>query len=101
MLKDLAFMFSLMTTLYFLGTHTIVSFLAFFTNSIEVKKKLRNAISYGRTQTFESKNRFMSKVRMDSSDILNCTSRLLMICIVKNQADVPCLMIGTHMDTLP
>ena len=94
-------MFGSVTPHEFFFTHAIVSFFALLSDDGEIKKNLGNPVGDGHTETFESEHRLVGQMGVNSADFLDSPASLLMVGVVKNQTDVPGLMVGTHMYTVP
>ena len=90
-----------MASFEFLVTHAVVALLTLFSNDGKIKKNLGDSIGGSHAETFESEHSLVGKVGMDPSDSLNSPAGLLMVGVIKNQADIIDFMVGTQMYAVP
>lgn len=101
LLQNLAVMLSLMPALKFFGTHPVVALLPLFSDYVEVKENLRDAICHRQTEAFEAEHCLVSQMGMHPAYFLDGAPCLLMVGVVKNQTYILLLVVGAHMNTVP
>lgn len=101
LLQDLAVMLSLMPALKFFGTHPVVTLLPLFSDYVEVKENLRDAICHRQTEAFEAEHCLVSQMGMHPAYFLDGAPCFLMVGVVKNQTYILLLVIGAHVNTVP
>lgn len=99
--EHLAVMFCGATPFEFSGAHAVVPFLPFLTDDGEVEKHLRHSVGNSHTEAFESEHRLVGQMGMDTPYFFNSPACLLMVGIVKDQADLSGFMVGTQMNPVP
>ena len=97
----LAVMLRLMTALKFSGTHPVVTLLPLFSDYVEVKENLRDAICHRHAEALETEHRLVSQMGMHPAYFLDGAPCLLMVGVVKNQTHILLLVVGAHVDTVP
>lgn len=85
----------------FFGTHPVIALLTLFSDDVEVKENLRDSVCYRHAEAFEAKNCPVCQMRVDASDFLDGTPRLLMVGIVENQTDILLFMVGAKTYLFP
>ena len=96
--KHLAVVLSLVTPAKLFGAHTVIPFLPFFSDDVEVEKNLGHAVGHSHAETFESKHGLMGNVGVDSADSPAC---LFVVRIIENEAHVFPLVVCTNVDAVP
>ena len=99
--QDSAVMLGYMAPVEFLRAQAVVTLLSLLSNDGEIKKDLRHTVGDGHAEAFESKHGLVDKVRMYTSNPLDCPARLLMVGVVKDQADIIALVVGTQVYAPP
>lgn len=99
--QDSAVMLGYMAPVEFLRAQAVVALLSLLANDGEIKKELRHTVGDGHAEAFEPKHGLVGKVRVYTSDPLDCPASLLMVGVVKDQADIIALVVGTQVYTPP
>lgn len=99
--KHLAVVFGRTAPFEFPGAHAIVPCPAFFSDNRKVKKNLGDSVCHGHAEAFESEHRLVGQMGMDPAYFLDSPACLLMVGVIKNQADISAIMAGTPVHEVP